>query len=170
MKHELKCWPEFYDAVASGVKTFEIRKNDRGYQVGDTLLLHRYDPQKQEYTGESITRTVTYILPLETAPGVSIENGTVVMGLQLPDWTPCAEGMPESDAKYSDGTDIKYWLALHRDCCGFVIDYTEAVWFSKDMWMKCEGGFFDKYDDAIAWQPLPAPYRADDTTGKVKED
>jgi len=39
--HELKCWPEYYEQVASGRKSFEIRVNDRDYQVGDTVAVLR---------------------------------------------------------------------------------------------------------------------------------
>ena len=64
MVHELKCWPEYYDAVERGDKPFEIRKWDRPYQVGDTLLLQEYDPEKQDYTGRQIKRKVTYLLDI----------------------------------------------------------------------------------------------------------
>lgn len=39
--HKLKTWPVFYDAVARGEKTFEARKDDRGFQKGDKLVLIR---------------------------------------------------------------------------------------------------------------------------------
>jgi len=39
--HELKCWPTYFDAVARGEKTFEVRKNDRFFQQGDTVVLKR---------------------------------------------------------------------------------------------------------------------------------
>ena len=42
--HTLKIYSEYYDAVRNGIKTFEIRKNDRDYKVGDTLRLREYDP------------------------------------------------------------------------------------------------------------------------------
>ena len=35
--HQLKIKKEFYLAVASGLKTFEIRKNDRNFQIGDLI-------------------------------------------------------------------------------------------------------------------------------------
>lgn len=37
--HELKLDTFYFDDVKSGLKTFEIRKNDRDYQVGDLLSL-----------------------------------------------------------------------------------------------------------------------------------
>lgn len=41
-EHELKIRPEFYLRVATGQKSFEIRKNDRDYQVGDVLILREW--------------------------------------------------------------------------------------------------------------------------------
>lgn len=43
-EHILKCWPNSYDAIASGVKRFEWRKDDRGFEVGDVLVLQKWDP------------------------------------------------------------------------------------------------------------------------------
>ncbi len=40
-KHVLKTVGYCWDAVASGAKTFEVRKNDRGFQPGDTVQLVR---------------------------------------------------------------------------------------------------------------------------------
>lgn len=37
--HELKTWPEFFEQTRNGRKKFELRRNDRAYQVGDQLLL-----------------------------------------------------------------------------------------------------------------------------------
>lgn len=49
--HELKLQlPYFYD-VYVGKKTFEIRKNDRDYKVGDILELNLYDPVERSYKG-----------------------------------------------------------------------------------------------------------------------
>lgn len=33
-KHELKILPQYFQAVWSGIKTFELRKDDRDYQLG----------------------------------------------------------------------------------------------------------------------------------------
>jgi ASC-1-like (ASCH) protein len=47
MKHRLKTWPEYFEALLSGKKTFEIRKNDRDYQVNDLLLLQKYNHENK---------------------------------------------------------------------------------------------------------------------------
>ena len=45
MKHELKCWPSYFNAILSGAKTHEIRDNTRrDFSTGDTLELVEYDP------------------------------------------------------------------------------------------------------------------------------
>jgi hypothetical protein len=62
-KHYLKIWPEFYKDVKSRRKRFEMRFNDRGYQVGDILVLQEFDPTLKDYTGSSdIIALVTYAL------------------------------------------------------------------------------------------------------------
>jgi hypothetical protein len=77
--HDLKCWPEPYDALASGLKTFEIRKNDRGYKVGHYLRLNRWDPKTESYTGPFHIVRVTYIGGSEFLPEAAA--GHVVMAV-----------------------------------------------------------------------------------------
>lgn len=59
--HRLKIQPKYFEAVCDGKKRFEIRKNDRNFQVGDSLLLEEYNPETQEYTGRVVERKITYI-------------------------------------------------------------------------------------------------------------
>ncbi len=61
MYHDLKTWPEYFNAVIAGEKKFEIRKDDRDFKVRDTLLLSEYDPATQMYTGRIQRARVTYI-------------------------------------------------------------------------------------------------------------
>lgn len=77
-EHELKCWPDFFQAIVDGDKTFEVRRNDRGFQAGDVLRLREHDPKKvsHNYTGAETHKRVTYVLS-----GWGIEPGFVVMGL-----------------------------------------------------------------------------------------
>lgn len=46
MTHVLKVWPDPYWATHSGEKTAEFRKDDRDYQVGDTLILQPWSPKE----------------------------------------------------------------------------------------------------------------------------
>ncbi len=60
--HRLKIWPEYFSPVVFGTKNFEVRKNDRNYQVGDILVLQEYRKDILEYTGRICVKQVTYIL------------------------------------------------------------------------------------------------------------
>ena len=60
-EHILKITPEYFELVDSGLKTFEIRKNDRDYKSGDIVVLNEYLLDKNEYTGAKITRTIGFV-------------------------------------------------------------------------------------------------------------
>lgn len=68
MIHQLKCDSKFFEDVASGEKTFEVRKNDRDFRVGDFLALNELTPhacnRKGEHkeTGRCCLVYVNYIL------------------------------------------------------------------------------------------------------------
>ena len=61
--HDLKIWPEFFQAVIEGRKTFEFRSTvDRTFAVGDELRLREFDQTTKSYTGRECEATITYIL------------------------------------------------------------------------------------------------------------
>ena len=63
MEHQLKIWPKYYDAVAAGEKTFELRDaTERIFNPGDVLFLREWCPLDQQYTGRSMKKVVTYVL------------------------------------------------------------------------------------------------------------
>ena len=62
--HILKTWPEFFHLVKDGKKTFEIRINDRDFQVDDTIILTEYLPNERQYTGDVVAVRVLHIMPL----------------------------------------------------------------------------------------------------------
>ncbi|MGZ4849813.1 MAG: DUF3850 domain-containing protein [Candidatus Bathyarchaeia archaeon] len=59
--HIVKSWAHFFDAIKAGEKTHELRDNDRKYEVGDYMLLQRYDNIRGKYTGEECCVIITYI-------------------------------------------------------------------------------------------------------------
>lgn len=88
MRHQLKIWPVYFARVLEGSKTFEVRKNDRGFQVGDTVQLQEFVPEESKiwlgqhveqdagfyrpghqrfngYTGRDVTVEITYVLPID---------------------------------------------------------------------------------------------------------
>lgn len=74
-RHRLKLAKMFFDAVDTGKKSFELRKNDRNYQIGDILELH--EMSDGEETGRVTEKQVIYIL--EGFKG--LEEGYCILGL-----------------------------------------------------------------------------------------
>lgn len=89
-EHILKLNERYFDSVANGIKTFEIRKNDRDYKVGDTLVLKEVDDDGKYLTyGDynlgmnldyEVKVAVTYILTHDEFEGIS--EGYVVLGIK----------------------------------------------------------------------------------------
>ena len=77
MRHELKILPEYFEPVVENRKTFEIRKNDRNYHVGDELVLKEWDGEK--FTGNIVIRYISYILYDWQA---GLKDGYCIMSLQ----------------------------------------------------------------------------------------
>lgn len=63
--HQIKILKGFADAIVEGRKTFEVRKNDRGYHVGDLVKFTAVDCDARPYNSHEIntkTYVITYIL------------------------------------------------------------------------------------------------------------
>jgi len=61
MRHEKKVWPEYFQKVLDGTKTYELRLADWECTEGDVLFLQEWDPQTKEYTGRTIEKEVSYV-------------------------------------------------------------------------------------------------------------
>jgi hypothetical protein len=108
--HELKSWPEFFEPVYTGRKNFELRKNDRHFQVGDVIRLREWRPVSEltrvpyiegdatyghdhdgDYTGRECRRRITYILEgigVGAMQGVikpywGLDRGYAILGLEI---------------------------------------------------------------------------------------
>lgn len=85
--HELKVLDKFYPSLLDMSKPFELRKNDRGYEVGDTCVFREmklvgngYDNYDESFTGHKCVRHVSYVLTREMFPHVPF--GYVILGLK----------------------------------------------------------------------------------------
>jgi len=61
MKIRKKTWPEAFEKVLLGEKTFEFRLADWVCKPGDVLVLEEYDPKLKKYSGRKIEKVVTYV-------------------------------------------------------------------------------------------------------------
>lgn len=84
--HHLKIWPEFYSGVALSKKTFEVRRNDRDFKIGDTLVLAEWDPNvynhpggEPAYTGREVKVKVTYICDIRNIMSEDIVGMSIVV-------------------------------------------------------------------------------------------
>ncbi len=61
-KIEKRVWPEYFEKIISGDKTFEVRLADWRCDEGDILVLKEFNPKTKEYTGREVEKKITYIL------------------------------------------------------------------------------------------------------------
>lgn len=122
--HKLKLNSCYYADSERGIKTFEIRKNDRDFRVGDILELREWVwsvlEQKGAYTGEVHWEIITYILD----DAEYLKDGYVCLGVS-PIAEPPADAVPvvrcgecqcylqESCPMYDDG-DSGYGSHYHN--------------------------------------------------------
>lgn len=92
--HELKIFPQYFEEVLNGNKTFELRKDDRGFEVGDILILKEFrqglidhtqsEPiviQEKGYTGRTIKKEISYIFK-GGIPGMGLRKGFSILALK----------------------------------------------------------------------------------------
>lgn len=75
MIHAVKTDSMYFKATAEGIKSFEIRKNDRPYQPGDYIALNEWKDGK--YTGRCTMHRIVYVLSDEEY----CKKGYVVLGI-----------------------------------------------------------------------------------------
>lgn len=84
MKIEKKIWPEYFEAILEGKKSFEVRLGDWSCGEGDILVLREWDPSTEEYTGRVVEKQVKYVVKtkeLEFWPAEEVEKyGLMVIG------------------------------------------------------------------------------------------
>lgn len=92
--HELKIFPQYFNEVLSGNKKFELRKDDRGFEVGDILILKEYRQgeadatgpelvvvEESGYTGREVKKEVSYIYK-GCSNGLGLRTGFSILSLR----------------------------------------------------------------------------------------
>lgn len=75
--HNLKIKPKYFNDVVKGLKTFEVRYNDRNFKVGDIIVLEEFD--NRGYTGKYLNCEITYVMDdMEF-----MKENYVVLGIRL---------------------------------------------------------------------------------------
>lgn len=76
--HELKTYPQYFQQSIDGNKPFEIRLNDRNFQVGDIVILKEWDNIR--YSGRKLRGTIQYILG---GSFIGLSEGYVAFSLEF---------------------------------------------------------------------------------------
>ena len=76
--HKMRLTVRYFDAVCNGSKSFELRKNDREYKVGDILEMEEYGGGGVG-TGRAVKAVITYILEGYTG----LEDGYCILSIKI---------------------------------------------------------------------------------------
>jgi ParB family chromosome partitioning protein len=114
--HKIRLGASFFEEVLSGEKSFELRKNDRGYKKGDILEMMEFKDGKN--TGRIVRVLVTYLLDDFTG----LEDGFCIMATRL---------LNESDEPLQN-VDIKQICAeIKANCDGYTEDGDDFITVEK---------------------------------------
>ena len=78
MTHEIKIRPEYFEKAKDWSKPFELRKDDRPYQLGDIVILKEFSYSEGIYTGRQAVRKISYIL--RDCPDYGLKDGYCIIG------------------------------------------------------------------------------------------
>jgi len=139
--HDLKTDPLTFAASAEGVKPWEVRKNDRDFQAGDTVTLHETQSTGQEmaegapleYTGRTVHGMITWMLH---GPAYGLNGG----------W--CIFSLSAGFADTSEEIEARLQYNLENSCphCGGSGHKDDCV---QQTAREQEGG------EAVGWGPKP---------------
>lgn len=82
--HNLRTHPKYFKEIKYGKKRFELRKNDRDFRAGDTITLHEFDPDINDYTGEICIGIVDYVMRFSKEVEIfGLKEGYCIMNFTL---------------------------------------------------------------------------------------
>lgn len=129
--HDLKVWPEFFEALCDGSKRFEVRKADRDFRVGDRLMLREWS-EASGYHGRSYHTQIGYIM---SGGRFGVAPGYVVLGLSSA--PPAADGGEAGKAREALCLALdRLWMAGGSDHW----KQTHTVVDALDAYLAARGG------------------------------
>lgn len=78
MVHELKILPKYFNEILQENKSFELRR-DRGFKVGDTIVLNEWIEEDKKYTGLNLVKSIKYIS--KGVPQYGLMDGFVILSI-----------------------------------------------------------------------------------------
>lgn len=145
--HILKTDPEYFQNIVDGIKKFEIRKNDRNFQVGDYILLFEYDRQNDVFSNRYLLIQISYLLT--NVPEFGLYDGYCVFGFEII--------VPE--VYYTSNLHdepIHHWFELSY---AQYLTIPRSVLQSMDFeWQKRFVRCLEELDTLIDWRPSEGSY------------
>lgn len=143
--HDLKTWASYFHAVLDGRKNFEIRRDDRDFKAGDTLLLRETDYASGEYTGRSVERKISYILRME--PDLGLADGFAILSLEPLSNSPLIARLEKAEAALDMADRAHNRLAYYASQAHNGHVELNGREMSRQVW----GAFSDFYDLKIPY-------------------
>lgn len=78
--HELKINQQYLKLIIDGRKNWEVRKNDRNFKEGETIIVKEYLPETNSYTGREAEGTILYVF----STNEMLKPGYVILSVK---WT-----------------------------------------------------------------------------------
>lgn len=147
-----KILPQYFDKVAQGLKTFEIRKDEDDIQPEDVLILDEFDGKA--YLPRQIRCLVTYVL--RDCPEYGLQDGYCIIGLAPISWCHWwdASTPPDYEGHFivhvddsHEPSDERIW---GRDDIVIPATYDEGQWGA-----YIDGEEYDLTGIVVHWMELP---------------
>ena len=77
-------------------------------------------------------------------------------------WIPCSERLPKESSRYLVTRGLKACNNLWNRV--YIVNYSDLMGLCKEkIWWDGNAGKpdFERYDDVVAWMPLPKPYKGE---------
>lgn len=82
MIHKLKIESSFLDKIMDGTKKYEIRKDDRDFQVNDVCEFKEYDPVAQNYLSRSVQLVIIDVFGRKEEEKKFVIPGHVILSVE----------------------------------------------------------------------------------------